>query len=153
MYIQLVHVDKMKKWVEFFFFLPQCHEACIAIYSSMENQKISHWMFISVLSMFFCLLVYTLTGAVSIEPWSHVTSPGTNWTGSSLMFWCSRCLWLRDIWTRCGPGYFNVISWQRRGHDHRETALWNFHRHHLPHHSPAGEASHPVVNVVLKITW
>lgn len=40
----------------------QCHEACIAIYSSMENQKLSHWMWISVLSMFFCLLIYTLTG-------------------------------------------------------------------------------------------
>ncbi|XP_075879053.1 putative sodium-coupled neutral amino acid transporter 8 [Nelusetta ayraudi] len=40
----------------------QCHEACIAIYSSMENQKLSHWVCISTLSMFFCLLVYTLTG-------------------------------------------------------------------------------------------
>lgn len=40
----------------------QCHEACIAIYSSMENQKLSHWAWISVLSMFFCLLIYTLTG-------------------------------------------------------------------------------------------
>ncbi|XP_022523114.2 putative sodium-coupled neutral amino acid transporter 8 [Astyanax mexicanus] len=40
----------------------QCHEACIAIYSSMENKKISHWVFISVMSMIFCLLIYTLTG-------------------------------------------------------------------------------------------
>lgn len=40
----------------------QCHEACIAIYSSMENKKLSHWVIISVLSMFFCLLIYTLTG-------------------------------------------------------------------------------------------
>ncbi|MED6277781.1 hypothetical protein CHARACLAT_017009 [Characodon lateralis] len=40
----------------------QCHEACIAIYSSMENQKLLHWVVISVLSMFFCLLIYTLTG-------------------------------------------------------------------------------------------
>uniref|UniRef100_H2VAA1 Solute carrier family 38 member 8 n=1 Tax=Takifugu rubripes TaxID=31033 RepID=H2VAA1_TAKRU len=40
----------------------QCHEACIAIYSSMENQKLSHWVLISVLSMIFCLVIYTLTG-------------------------------------------------------------------------------------------
>uniref|UniRef100_A0A8C8FIL0 Amino acid transporter transmembrane domain-containing protein n=1 Tax=Oncorhynchus tshawytscha TaxID=74940 RepID=A0A8C8FIL0_ONCTS len=40
----------------------QCHEACIAIYSSMENKKLSHWVIISVISMFFCLLIYTLTG-------------------------------------------------------------------------------------------
>lgn len=44
------------------FFAPQCHEACIAIYSSMENQKLSHWVFISVISMVFCLVIYTLTG-------------------------------------------------------------------------------------------
>uniref|UniRef100_A0A3Q2CH27 Solute carrier family 38 member 8b n=1 Tax=Cyprinodon variegatus TaxID=28743 RepID=A0A3Q2CH27_CYPVA len=38
------------------------HEASFSIYSSMENQKLLHWVVISVLSMFFCLLVYTLTG-------------------------------------------------------------------------------------------
>uniref|UniRef100_A0A673N4C0 Solute carrier family 38 member 8b n=1 Tax=Sinocyclocheilus rhinocerous TaxID=307959 RepID=A0A673N4C0_9TELE len=40
----------------------RCHEACIAIYSSMENKKITHWVFISVTSMIFCLIIYTLTG-------------------------------------------------------------------------------------------
>uniref|UniRef100_A0A8C3AZZ5 Solute carrier family 38 member 8 n=1 Tax=Cyclopterus lumpus TaxID=8103 RepID=A0A8C3AZZ5_CYCLU len=40
----------------------QCHEACIAIYSSMENQNLFHWVVISVVSMIFCLLIYTLTG-------------------------------------------------------------------------------------------
>uniref|UniRef100_A0A3B5AFB1 Putative sodium-coupled neutral amino acid transporter 8 n=1 Tax=Stegastes partitus TaxID=144197 RepID=A0A3B5AFB1_9TELE len=55
-------------WASMFSVVPticfgfQCHEACIAIYSSMENQKLSHWVVISVLSMFFCLLIYTLTG-------------------------------------------------------------------------------------------
>nr|XP_019962002.1 PREDICTED: putative sodium-coupled neutral amino acid transporter 8 [Paralichthys olivaceus] len=39
-----------------------CHEASIAIYSSMENQRLSHWVFISVISMIFCLVVYSLTG-------------------------------------------------------------------------------------------
>ncbi|KAG7483021.1 hypothetical protein JOB18_036961 [Solea senegalensis] len=58
----------VSSWASMFSVVPticfgfQCHEACIAIYSSMENQKISHWVVISVLSMFFCLLVYTLTG-------------------------------------------------------------------------------------------
>lgn len=28
----------------------------------MENQKLSHWVLISVLSMIFCLVIYTLTG-------------------------------------------------------------------------------------------
>uniref|UniRef100_H2LYH2 Solute carrier family 38 member 8b n=1 Tax=Oryzias latipes TaxID=8090 RepID=H2LYH2_ORYLA len=55
-------------WASMFSVVPticfgfQCHEACIAIYSSMENQKLCHWVVISVLSMLFCLLIYTLTG-------------------------------------------------------------------------------------------
>uniref|UniRef100_A0A7N8XGL0 Solute carrier family 38 member 8a n=1 Tax=Mastacembelus armatus TaxID=205130 RepID=A0A7N8XGL0_9TELE len=40
----------------------QCHEASITIYSSMENQRLSHWVFISVASMIFCLIIYSLTG-------------------------------------------------------------------------------------------
>uniref|UniRef100_A0A8C9RKB7 Putative sodium-coupled neutral amino acid transporter 8 n=1 Tax=Scleropages formosus TaxID=113540 RepID=A0A8C9RKB7_SCLFO len=55
-------------WASMFSVIPticfgfQCHEASIAIYSSMENKKISRWVFISVVSMFFCLLIYSLTG-------------------------------------------------------------------------------------------
>lgn len=45
-----------------FLILIQCHESCIAIYSSMENKKLSHWIFISVVSMIFCLVIYSLTG-------------------------------------------------------------------------------------------
>nr|XP_014434438.1 putative sodium-coupled neutral amino acid transporter 8 isoform X2 [Pelodiscus sinensis] len=40
----------------------QCHEACIAIYSSMHNKKLSLWIMVSGLSMLFCLLIYSLTG-------------------------------------------------------------------------------------------
>ncbi|TMS05498.1 Putative sodium-coupled neutral amino acid transporter 8 [Larimichthys crocea] len=29
----------------------------------MENQRLSHWVFISVVSMIFCLVIYSLTGA------------------------------------------------------------------------------------------
>ncbi|CAJ1049150.1 putative sodium-coupled neutral amino acid transporter 8 [Xyrichtys novacula] len=62
------HSQGITSWASMFSVVPticfgfQCHEACIAIYSSMENQKLSHWVLISVLSMFFCLLIYTLTG-------------------------------------------------------------------------------------------
>ncbi|XP_035508260.1 putative sodium-coupled neutral amino acid transporter 8 [Morone saxatilis] len=62
------HSQGLSSWASMFSVVPticfgfQCHEACIAIYSSMENQKLSHWVIISVLSMFFCLLIYTLTG-------------------------------------------------------------------------------------------
>ncbi|XP_015259092.1 PREDICTED: putative sodium-coupled neutral amino acid transporter 8 [Cyprinodon variegatus] len=63
-----VQSQGVSSWASMFSVVPticfgfQCHEACIAIYSSMENQKLLHWVVISVLSMFFCLLVYTLTG-------------------------------------------------------------------------------------------
>uniref|UniRef100_A0A3B3TWF8 Solute carrier family 38 member 8 n=1 Tax=Poecilia latipinna TaxID=48699 RepID=A0A3B3TWF8_9TELE len=39
----------------------QCHEASIAIYSSMENQRLSHWAFVSVVAMIICLVIYSLT--------------------------------------------------------------------------------------------
>ncbi|TDH17121.1 hypothetical protein EPR50_G00005020 [Perca flavescens] len=62
------HSQGVSSWGSMFSVVPticfgfQCHEACIAIYSSMENQKLFHWVVISVVSMFFCLLIYTLTG-------------------------------------------------------------------------------------------
>ncbi|KAL4613657.1 putative sodium-coupled neutral amino acid transporter 8 [Arapaima gigas] len=58
----------MNSWASMFSVIPticfgfQCHEASIAIYSSMENKKLSHWVFISMVSMFFCLIIYSLTG-------------------------------------------------------------------------------------------
>ncbi|KAK1798242.1 hypothetical protein P4O66_006638, partial [Electrophorus voltai] len=62
------HTDGTHSWASMFSVVPticfgfQCHEACIAIYSSMENKKLTHWIFISVVSMIFCLIIYTLTG-------------------------------------------------------------------------------------------
>lgn len=50
----------------------QCHEACVAIYSSMRNQSFSHWVTVSVLSMLICLLIYSLTGNPSTK---HFTPP------------------------------------------------------------------------------
>ncbi|KAK5873914.1 hypothetical protein PBY51_018914 [Eleginops maclovinus] len=62
------HSEGVSSWASMFSVVPticfgfQCHEACIAIYSSMENKKLLNWVIISVVSMFFCLLIYTLTG-------------------------------------------------------------------------------------------
>ncbi|KAL7866923.1 hypothetical protein AOLI_G00147370 [Acnodon oligacanthus] len=62
------HSEGVESWASMFSVVPticfgfQCHEACIAIYSSMENKKITHWVFIAMVSMIFCLLIYTLTG-------------------------------------------------------------------------------------------
>nr|XP_056718788.1 putative sodium-coupled neutral amino acid transporter 8 [Euleptes europaea] len=58
----------VSSWASVFSVVPticfgfQCHEACIAIYSSMKNKKLSHWVLVSVVSMLFCLLIYSLTG-------------------------------------------------------------------------------------------
>ncbi|KAJ8406629.1 hypothetical protein AAFF_G00302030 [Aldrovandia affinis] len=66
--ISPTHSNGISSWASMFSVIPticfgfQCHEACIAIYSSMENKKLSHWVIISVVSMLFCLLIYSLTG-------------------------------------------------------------------------------------------
>ncbi|XP_061533253.1 putative sodium-coupled neutral amino acid transporter 8a [Phycodurus eques] len=58
----------ISSWASTFSVIPticfgfQCHEASIAIYSSMENQRLSHWAFISVVTMIICLIIYSLTG-------------------------------------------------------------------------------------------
>ncbi|XP_054863698.1 putative sodium-coupled neutral amino acid transporter 8a [Amphiprion ocellaris] len=63
-----LYTSGVGSWASMFTVIPticfgfQCHEASIAIYSSMENQRLSHWVFISVVSMIFCLIIYSLTG-------------------------------------------------------------------------------------------
>ncbi|XP_009948609.1 PREDICTED: putative sodium-coupled neutral amino acid transporter 8, partial [Leptosomus discolor] len=60
--------SRASSWASVFSVIPticfgfQCHEACVAIYSSMRNQSFSHWVAVSVLSMLICLLIYSLTG-------------------------------------------------------------------------------------------
>ncbi|NXG50395.1 AVT2 protein, partial [Psilopogon haemacephalus] len=60
--------SRASSWASIFSVIPticfgfQCHEACVAIYSSMRNQSFSHWVVVSVLSMLICLLIYSLTG-------------------------------------------------------------------------------------------
>ncbi|KAM8983526.1 solute carrier family 38 member 8 isoform 1-T1 [Ara ararauna] len=60
--------SRASSWASIFSVIPticfgfQCHEACVAIYSSMRNQSFSHWVAVSVVSMLICLLIYSLTG-------------------------------------------------------------------------------------------
>ncbi|XP_071753966.1 putative sodium-coupled neutral amino acid transporter 8a [Centroberyx gerrardi] len=67
-HIAPLYSSGISSWASMFSVVPticfgfQCHEASIAIYSSMENQRLSHWVFISVVSMIFCLVIYSLTG-------------------------------------------------------------------------------------------
>ncbi|XP_056138427.1 putative sodium-coupled neutral amino acid transporter 8a [Lampris incognitus] len=67
-HIAPLYSSGISSWASMFSVIPticfgfQCHEASIAIYSSMENQRLSHWVFISVVSMIFCLVIYSLTG-------------------------------------------------------------------------------------------
>ncbi|NXI24464.1 AVT2 protein, partial [Sterrhoptilus dennistouni] len=62
--------SRSSSWTSIFSVIPticfgfQCHEACVAIYSSMRNQSFSHWVTVSVLSMLICLLIYSLTAGV-----------------------------------------------------------------------------------------
>ncbi|KAK3569990.1 hypothetical protein QTP86_007894 [Hemibagrus guttatus] len=55
-------------WASIFSVIPticfgfQCHECSVAIYSSLENKKLSNWATISLSSMLICLVIYTLTG-------------------------------------------------------------------------------------------
>ncbi|MED6250152.1 hypothetical protein ATANTOWER_025539, partial [Ataeniobius toweri] len=52
-----------------------CHEASIAIYCSMENQRLSHWAFISVVTMIICLIIYSLTGVYGYLTFGKAVDP------------------------------------------------------------------------------
>uniref|UniRef100_M4AEY9 Solute carrier family 38 member 8a n=1 Tax=Xiphophorus maculatus TaxID=8083 RepID=M4AEY9_XIPMA len=62
------------KHIQEFLFL-QCHEASIAIYSSMENQRLSHWAFVSVVAMIICLIIYSLTGVYGYLTFGKTVAP------------------------------------------------------------------------------
>nr|XP_057931592.1 putative sodium-coupled neutral amino acid transporter 8a isoform X2 [Doryrhamphus excisus] len=68
LHITPLYSSGISSWASTFSVIPticfgfQCHEASIAIYSSMENQRLSHWAFISVVTMIICLIIYSLTG-------------------------------------------------------------------------------------------
>lgn len=52
-----------------------------------------------------------------------------------------RCVRLHDLRKGGRCRHSDVISRQRRGHDHFQIAFWNIHHHHLPHYSAPGEVS------------
>uniref|UniRef100_A0A672HZM5 Solute carrier family 38 member 8b n=1 Tax=Salarias fasciatus TaxID=181472 RepID=A0A672HZM5_SALFA len=93
-------------WASMFSVVPticfgfQCHEACIAIYSSMENQKLFHWVVISVLSMFFCLLIYTLTGVYGFMTFGRAVASDIlmSYPGNDVVMIISRLLFGISIW-------------------------------------------------------
>uniref|UniRef100_A0A8C7VXJ4 Solute carrier family 38 member 8a n=1 Tax=Oncorhynchus mykiss TaxID=8022 RepID=A0A8C7VXJ4_ONCMY len=58
---------------------------CFAIYSSMENKSLSHWVFISVLSMFFCLVIYSLT--CEAHPFNTLSDIKTVMQKGSMQMW------------------------------------------------------------------
>uniref|UniRef100_A0A3B3C2W1 Solute carrier family 38 member 8a n=1 Tax=Oryzias melastigma TaxID=30732 RepID=A0A3B3C2W1_ORYME len=66
--ISLQKYTRKNSWASMFSVIPticfgfQCHEASIAIYSSMEDQQLSHWVAVSVVAMVICLIIYSLTG-------------------------------------------------------------------------------------------
>uniref|UniRef100_A0A3Q3F0Q0 Solute carrier family 38 member 8a n=1 Tax=Labrus bergylta TaxID=56723 RepID=A0A3Q3F0Q0_9LABR len=77
-YATPLYTSGISSWASMFSVIPticfgfQCHEASIAIYSSMENQRLSHWVFISVVSMIFCLIIYSLTGQTVLHFLLHL---------------------------------------------------------------------------------
>ncbi|XP_015678424.1 putative sodium-coupled neutral amino acid transporter 8 [Protobothrops mucrosquamatus] len=62
------HPHSANSWASMFSVVPticfgfQCHEACVAIYCSLSDKRLSHWVVVSVMSMLFCLLIYSMTG-------------------------------------------------------------------------------------------
>ncbi|XP_047237651.1 putative sodium-coupled neutral amino acid transporter 8a [Girardinichthys multiradiatus] len=71
----------ISSWASMFSMIPticfgfQCHEASIAIYSSMENQRLSHWALISVVTMIICLIIYSLTGVYGYLTFGKAVDP------------------------------------------------------------------------------
>ncbi|CAL8262306.1 unnamed protein product [Merluccius merluccius] len=72
----------------------QCHEASITIFSSMENQRLSNWVFISVVSMIICLIIYTLTGVYGYLMFGAEVKPDVlmSYNGSDLLMVVARLL-------------------------------------------------------------
>ncbi|XP_061324957.1 solute carrier family 38 member 8 isoform X4 [Pezoporus flaviventris] len=73
--------SRASSWASIFSVIPticfgfQCHEACVAIYSSMRNQSFLHWIAVSVVSMLICLLIYSLTGLYGYLTFGEAVAP------------------------------------------------------------------------------
>jgi len=167
--VETVTVTFKRSMRRAFLFVFQCHEASIAIYSSMENQRLSHWVFVSAVAMIICLIIYSLTGQTRSCLASDRSAPARLFKAlrtltcvllahiflvneiirlrikvkeASSHSLCCRSLWVPDV--REGPEgrYFNVVQRQRHPDARRQAAVWSFHHHHLSHHRAAGQVSH-----------
>uniref|UniRef100_A0A3B3YBH2 Amino acid transporter transmembrane domain-containing protein n=1 Tax=Poecilia mexicana TaxID=48701 RepID=A0A3B3YBH2_9TELE len=107
---RIIYTEQSRgSWASMFSVVPticfgfQCHEACIAIYSSMENQNLLHWVAISVLSMFFCLLTYTLTGVYGFLTFGQGVASDIlmSYPGNDVVMIISRLLFGSE-WSLCG---------------------------------------------------
>ncbi|XP_012687833.2 putative sodium-coupled neutral amino acid transporter 8a [Clupea harengus] len=95
-----IYSSGLSSWASMFSVIPticfgfQCHESCIAIYSSMENKKLSHWVFISVVSMIICLVIYSLTGVYGYLTFGRRVAPDVlmSYTGDDLLMIVARLL-------------------------------------------------------------
>ncbi|KAJ3596849.1 hypothetical protein NHX12_003249 [Muraenolepis orangiensis] len=110
--LPLVHISPIysggiTSWASMFSVIPticfgfQCHEASIAIFSSMENQRLSHWVFISVVSMVICLIIYTLTGVYGYLSFGAGVKPDIlmSYTGDDMLMIIARLLFGISITT------------------------------------------------------
>uniref|UniRef100_A0A8D0AW20 Solute carrier family 38 member 8 n=1 Tax=Sander lucioperca TaxID=283035 RepID=A0A8D0AW20_SANLU len=104
----------------------QCHEASIAIYSSMENQRLSHWVFISVVSMIICLIIYSLTGVYGYLTFGKDVKADIlmSYTGDDILMLIARLLFGVSIITiypiilLLGRSVIQdpLLSWRQRRH-------------------------------------
>uniref|UniRef100_A0A667WHK1 Solute carrier family 38 member 8 n=1 Tax=Myripristis murdjan TaxID=586833 RepID=A0A667WHK1_9TELE len=125
-----VCVCRISSWASMFSVIPticfgfQCHEASIAIYSSMENQRLSHWVVISVVSMIFCLIIYSLTGVYGYLTFGKNVKPDIlmSYTGDDILMLVARLLFGVSIITiypiilLLGRSVIQdpLLSWRRR---------------------------------------
>ncbi|XP_022535420.1 putative sodium-coupled neutral amino acid transporter 8a [Astyanax mexicanus] len=99
-YLFPIYSSGISTWASMFSVIPticfgfQCHEACIAIYSSMENKKLTHWVFISLMSMFFCLIIYSLTGIYGYMTFGKNVAPDVlmSYSGGDVLMIIARLL-------------------------------------------------------------
>ncbi|KAF7658866.1 hypothetical protein LDENG_00006420 [Lucifuga dentata] len=131
----LVHISPLYSsgigsWASMFSVIPticfgfQCHEASIAIYTSMENQRLSHWVFVSVASMIFCLIIYSLTGVYGYLTFGKEVKADIlmSYTGDDILILIARLLFGVSIITiypiilLLGRSVIQdpLLSWQRR---------------------------------------
>ncbi|XP_061891437.1 putative sodium-coupled neutral amino acid transporter 8a isoform X2 [Entelurus aequoreus] len=130
LHITPLYSSGISSWASTFSVIPticfgyQCHEASIAIYSSMENQRLTHWAFISVITMIICLIIYTLTGVYGYLTFGKDVKPDIlmSYMGDDILMLIARLLFGISIITiypiilLLGRSVIQdpLLSWRRR---------------------------------------